>query len=68
MIANFAQMTESHPEVLARHWAEAGEVEPAIAAWSKAGQSSEVRNAFREALESYQRSVALLNQLPETPA
>jgi tetratricopeptide (TPR) repeat protein len=63
----FPALAEAQPEVLAQHWTEAGEVEPALAAWSKAGQSAETGNAFREALESYQRSVALLDQLPKTP-
>jgi len=53
--------------VLARHWTEAGEAEPAIAEWSRAGKAAEARNAFREALESYQQAVALLNALPESP-
>jgi tetratricopeptide (TPR) repeat protein len=63
----FAQLKEAHPEVLARHWTEAGEIEAAIAQWSTAGKMAEARNAFREALESYQQSVALLNLLPESP-
>ena len=35
----FPAMAEAHPEILARHWTEAGETEPAIAQWSKAGES-----------------------------
>jgi tetratricopeptide (TPR) repeat protein/type II secretory pathway predicted ATPase ExeA len=62
----FPVIKEAHPEVLARHWTEAGASEKAIAEWSRAGQSFELGNAFKEALESYQRSVGLLNQLPET--
>ena len=53
--------------MLARHWTEAGETEPAIAEWSRAGKAAEARNAFSEALESYQQAVALLNTLPESP-
>ncbi len=62
----FTAFGESHPEVLARHWTEAGETEPAIAAWSRAGKSAEARNAFKEALESCQQALALLNTLPES--
>jgi predicted ATPase len=29
--------------VLARHWTEAGEIEPAIAEWSRAGKAGELR-------------------------
>jgi predicted ATPase len=63
----FPAVKEAQPEVLARHWTEAGEAEPAIAEWSRAGKAAEARNAFREALESYQQAVALLNALPESP-
>src|SRR6202011_3376897 len=35
---NFPALKEAHPEVLARHWTEAGEIEPAVAAWQKAGE------------------------------
>ena len=63
----FTALKEAHPEVLARHWTEAGETEPAIAQWSRAGKAAEARNAFKEALESYQQALALLNLLPESP-
>ncbi len=63
----FSEMKEVHPEVLARHWTEAGETETAIAEWSRAGKIAEARNAFKEATESYQQALALLNLLPETP-
>jgi tetratricopeptide (TPR) repeat protein len=63
----FPALTEAHPEVLARHWTEAGETEAAIAEWSRAGRNSQARNAFREAQESYQQALALLNLLPESP-
>ena len=63
----FPALKEAHPEVLARHWTEAGETEPAIAEWSRAGKAAEARNAFKEALESYQQALALLNLLPESP-
>ncbi|HKV56229.1 MAG TPA: adenylate/guanylate cyclase domain-containing protein [Candidatus Binataceae bacterium] len=62
----FPALKETQPEVLARHWTEAGEVEPAIAEWSRAGKAAEERNAFKEALESYQQALTLLNQVPES--
>ena len=67
MDEKFPALKEAHPEVLARHWTEAGEIEPAIAEWSRAGKTAQARNAFREALESYQQAMALLNLLPESP-
>jgi class 3 adenylate cyclase/tetratricopeptide (TPR) repeat protein len=62
----FSALKEAHPEVLAHHWTQAGETEPAIAEWSKAGKAAEARNAFREALESYRQAMALLTLLPES--
>jgi tetratricopeptide (TPR) repeat protein len=63
----FPVLKEAQPEVLARHWTQAGETEAAIAGWSKAGAAAEARHAFSEALESYQQALALLNLLPESP-
>jgi predicted ATPase len=59
-------MKAANPEVLARHWTEAGELEPAIAEWFRAGKAAQERNAFAEAEKSYQRALGLLNQLPES--
>lgn len=62
----FPRIEEKQPEVLARHWTEAAETESAIAEWSRAGKAAEARNAFKEALESYQQALALLGLLPES--
>ena len=62
----FAALREQ-AEVLAYHWTEAGETELAITQWSKAGKAAQARNAFREARESYQRALAQLSLLPESP-
>jgi len=63
----FSALKQAHPELLARHWTEAGEAEPAIAEWTRAGKAAEARNAFKEALESYQQALALLRTLADTP-
>jgi hypothetical protein len=63
----FITLREAHPEVLARHWTEAGEVEPAIAEWSRAGKAARTRNACIEARESYRQALALLHMLTESP-
>jgi class 3 adenylate cyclase/tetratricopeptide (TPR) repeat protein len=63
----FPALKEAQPEVLARHWTGAGETEPAIAEWSRAGEATRARHAFSEALESYREALALLNLLPESP-
>jgi class 3 adenylate cyclase/tetratricopeptide (TPR) repeat protein len=63
----FPDFKKAHPEVLARHFTEAGEVEAAIAEWSRAGKAAQDRNAFAEARDSYQQALASLNLLPESP-
>ena len=63
----FPALKEAQPEVLARHWTQAGEIEPALAEWSRAGQATRARHAFSEALESYREALALLSLLPESP-
>jgi tetratricopeptide (TPR) repeat protein len=62
----FPALKEAHPEVLARHWTEAGELEPAIAEWTRAGKAAETRNAFIEAQESLRQALTLLNLFPES--
>jgi predicted ATPase len=62
----FAALRKAHPEVLARHWTEAGETELAIAEWTRAGKAAKARKAFIEAQESLQQALALLNLLPES--
>jgi tetratricopeptide (TPR) repeat protein len=63
----FPALGESHPEVLARHWTEAGETEPAIAQWTRAGEVARERNAFLEAQESCGQALALLRTLSDSP-
>ena len=63
----FPMLKEAHPEMLARHWSEAGEPDHAITEWQRAGKAAEARNAFIEARESYQQAIALLDLLPESP-
>jgi len=63
----FPALKDAHPEVLARHWTEAGEIESAIDEWSRAGKQANQHGAFHEAQESYQQVLSLLNLLPESP-
>ena len=64
----FPDLKQAHPEVLARHWSEAGEVEPAIAEWERAGKAAEARSAFQEARTSYREVLDLVSLLPGTPS
>jgi class 3 adenylate cyclase/tetratricopeptide (TPR) repeat protein len=62
----FTDLKQTRPEVLARHWTEAGEPERAVAEWTKAARDAQARNAFQEALDSYQRALEQLHLLPES--
>ncbi len=68
IVEKFPALADTRPEVLARHWTDAGEAEPAIAAWKKAGEVAEARRAFKETEEAYRKALAMLSSLPETPA
>ena len=59
-------LAETQLEVVARHWADAGETEAAIAAWRKAADSVFERHAFKEAEEAYRQAIALLKNVAES--
>jgi tetratricopeptide (TPR) repeat protein len=63
----FSKEAEAQPQILARHWTEAGDAEPAIAAWKAAGDTANARRAFKEAEESYRQALVMLGTLPESP-
>src|ERR1700688_1029764 len=63
-----AEIAENQPELLARHWAEAGQIEKAAGLWGKAGQRSAQRSALVEAAEQLRRALDLIATLPGTPA
>jgi predicted ATPase len=66
--SKFEEIAENKPEVLARHWAEAGNIEKAAVLWGKAGQRSAHRSALVEAAEQLKRALNLIKSLPGTPA
>ena len=66
--SHFAEIAESQPEVLARHCAEAGQIEKAAGLWGKAGHRSLARSALVEATEQLARALGQLATLPSTPA
>jgi predicted ATPase len=59
-------LKETQPEVLARHWTEAGEIEAAIAEWKKAGDRAVRRSANTETVHYYTSAINLLNELPDS--
>jgi serine/threonine protein kinase/predicted ATPase len=62
----FPQTTQTQPELLAHHCAEAGLTEQAIGYWLKAGLRSRERAADREAIGHLTSGLALLDTLEET--
>jgi predicted ATPase len=64
--ANFPETAEAQPELLARHYTEAGHIEQAVSYWQKAGQSASERSAHVEAINHLRTGLALLQMLPET--
>src|SRR5262249_7241617 len=62
----FPVIKETQPEVLARHWTEAGELESAIGEWQRAAERAGRSRAHREAERHYRNALALLLTLPES--
>lgn len=63
----FPALAEAEPQVLGRHWSEAGDAAKASTAWGKAAADAQARHAFTEAAESYRQAIASLSTLPDTP-
>jgi predicted ATPase len=53
----FAEIAENQPELLARHYTEAGLIEKASGLWGKAGQRSQARSALVEAIAQLTRAL-----------
>jgi len=66
--SQFPEIAESQPELLARHYTEAGLIEKAADLWGKAGQRSLERSALVEAAEQLTRALEQIAQLSPTPA
>jgi predicted ATPase len=65
---SFPEITENQPELLARHFTEAGAIEKAVGYWGTAGQRSLARSALDEAVEQLTRALAQIATLPRTPS
>jgi class 3 adenylate cyclase/predicted ATPase len=60
------ETVENQPELLARHYAEAGLVEKSVAYWDKAARRSTARSAMAEAAAQFQKGLDQLALLPDT--
>lgn len=61
---SFPQTAESQPELVARHYAEAGEPLLALARWQEAAQRATAASASREAVNHYRNALAQLALTP----
>ena len=66
--ARFPDMVETEPELVARHYTEAGCAAQAVGYWQQAGQRAMQRSANVEAIAHLRQGIALLTALPDTPA
>jgi predicted ATPase len=66
--AQFPETVATQPELVARHYTEAGLTEQAIPYWQQAGQQALQRSANIEAISQLTTGLELLATLPETPA
>lgn len=64
--AQFPDVAEQQPELLARHYTEAGQPATAVAYWQRAGQAALKRLAYVEAIRHSHHGLALLATLPAT--
>jgi predicted ATPase len=60
------ELTDTQPELLAQHYAEAGLAAKSVVYWGKAGHSSVARSAMVEAAAQFQRGLDQLRFLPES--
>ena len=65
--SQFAELTETRPELLARQYSDAGLIEKAAGLWGKAGQRSLGRFALIEAVAQFTRGLDQLASLPASP-
>jgi predicted ATPase len=63
--ARFARVAEAEPDVLARHWTDAGEAEKAVVYRLRAGERALKHSATAEALAQLTMGQEILRSLPE---
>jgi DNA-binding NtrC family response regulator/predicted ATPase len=67
LAAEFPEIAETQPELLAQHYTDAGLPEPAIPCWQKAGERAIQRSANAEAISHLAKGRRLLMSLPDSP-
>jgi len=62
------ETVETQPELLAHHSTEAGLAAQAVGYWQRAGERSNTRSAYVEAVAHLTKGLEVLQTLPDTPA
>jgi TOMM system kinase/cyclase fusion protein len=65
--AQFPELCETQPELLAHHYTEAGLLAQAVPYWQRAGQRALQRSAYVEAIGHLSTGLELLTTLPDNP-
>jgi tetratricopeptide (TPR) repeat protein len=63
----FSTIAETEPEMIARHFTQAGQTEEAIEWWGKAGDQARRHFAFAEAIAHLGKAIDLADSLPDEP-
>ena len=63
---HFPETAENQPEILARHYTEAGLYEQALVFWKRAGECALRRSAHQEATICFEQALATIQQLPDS--
>jgi class 3 adenylate cyclase/DNA-binding winged helix-turn-helix (wHTH) protein/predicted ATPase len=66
--AQFPEIVETQPELLAHHYTAAGDQEHAVGYWQRAGERALQRSAYLEAVQHLTRGLQVLATLPHTLA
>jgi class 3 adenylate cyclase/predicted ATPase len=67
LATQFPEVVETQPELVARHYTEAGLTEQAIPHWQRAAQQALQRSANPEAIDHSRTALELLKTLPQLP-
>jgi predicted ATPase/class 3 adenylate cyclase len=62
----FSEVADAQPEVLARHYTEAGLFEKAVDYWYRAGRLASERSALTEAIDHFGKALELVVTLPDS--
>jgi len=67
LVDGFPQVVELNPELVAHHYTEANLAAEALPYWQRAGENAVRRSAHSEATAHFERGLALIPSLPDTP-